>query len=107
MDRMKFSSALAYLGVLAGVCIALGLPWLVLACGQDLSASVRTTVIILALLLGGPLAAASVVIGITIPSALRSDKLQIAARCVHVPEEEEAACCGGKPGAGDESRSKE
>jgi len=106
MERMKFSSALAYVGVLAGVCIALGLPWLILAYGADLSASIRTTVIILALLLGGLLAAASVVIGITIPSALRSDKLQIAACCVRVPDED-AACCGGKPEAGVETPPKE
>jgi hypothetical protein len=82
---MRFSGALGYFGVIGGVVIALGLPWLMLLYGQDLPVWVRPTVIILALLLGGLLAAASVVVGITIPSALKSDKLQIGSCCSHEP----------------------
>jgi hypothetical protein len=70
-----------YFGALGGVVIAVGLPWMMLLYGQDLAAWVRPTVIILALILGGLLAAASVVVGITIPSALKSDKLQIGGCC--------------------------
>lgn len=102
---MKFSGALGYVGVIAGTAIALGLPWLMLAYGQDLAGWVRPTVIILALLLGGLVVAASVVVGITIPSALKSDKLQIGACCVPDPGDKDSGCCGAGPDARDDGLS--
>lgn len=93
MERMKFSGALGYVGVIAGLVIALGLPALILLYGHDLQDWVRPTVIILALLLGGVVVAASVVVGITIPSALKSDKLQIGNCCAAERAEGEEPCC--------------
>ena len=85
MNRFESSSPLGYFGLVGGLVIAVGLPWLMLVYGSDLSAAVRVTVIILALCAGALLAIASIVIGITVPSALRNGKLDIGAI---------AGCCG-------------
>jgi hypothetical protein len=77
MTKILYSSMLGYLGVLGGVAIALGLPWIVLAYGADLSSAVRTTLIILGLVGGVILACASAVVGITIPTAIHGGKLDI------------------------------
>lgn len=86
MNRPRFSSALGYIGALAGVAIALGLPWIVLAYGTDLGPGIRATIVILALLVGALLAIGSVVVGVTIPSATSNPKMYIGT----VPTD----CCG-------------
>ena len=77
MSQFSASSLLGYFGVLGGVAIALGLPWLILVHGFFLSEIARLAVIVLSLLIGGLLAVASAVIGITIPSTVRDGKLDI------------------------------
>ncbi len=77
MSRFSASSLLGYFGVLGGVAIALGVPWLILAYGASFSERARLAIIILALLVGGLLAVASAVVGITIPTTVRDGKLDI------------------------------
>jgi hypothetical protein len=77
MSRFSASGLLGYFGILGGVAIALGLPWIVLAHGASLSEGARLTVVILSLLIGGLLAVASAVVGIAIPTTLREGRLDI------------------------------
>lgn len=70
MSEMRFPRWLAAVGVLGGVAIALGLPWITLVYGSDLGGA-KVAIIILALIAGCTLAAISAVVGITIPTAVR------------------------------------
>ncbi len=97
MSRFSASSPLGYFGVLGGVAIALGLPWLILAYGAFLPDGARLAVIILSLLVGGLLALASAVVGITIPTTVTDGKLDIGGiikECC--PPEERCASDGSK-----------
>jgi hypothetical protein len=92
MSRKVFSSALGYVGALGGVVIAVGVPWIVLVYGGQLSSSVQATVIILALISGAVVAVASTIVGITIPTAIQGGKFEIG-RCPDTccDDEEKAA----------------
>jgi hypothetical protein len=70
MSEMRFPRWLAAVGVLGGVAIALGLPWVTLVYGSDLGGA-KVAIIILALIAGCALATISAVVGITIPTAVR------------------------------------
>lgn len=58
----------ALIGVLGGVAISAGVPAVVLIYGQSMGWGPQLTVIILALVLGTPIAAISAILGIVIPS---------------------------------------
>ena len=68
MNEMRFPRWLAALGVLGGVAIALGLSYLVLVHGGDLSSGAKVAMVITGVLAGGILALASAVVGITVPT---------------------------------------
>ena len=70
MSTLQFSRWIALFGVLAGTMIALIVPVAVLMVGGDITPSAKLVIIILALLIGGCVAALSAVVGITIPTAL-------------------------------------
>jgi hypothetical protein len=88
MNRIQSPGLLGYLGILGGVGIAIGLPWITLVYGGDLSELTRVALIILALLGGVTLAVISAVVGIAVPAALTNGKLDIATCCR--PGEEQA-----------------
>ncbi len=81
MNEMRFPRWLAGFGVLGGVVIALGLPWLVLVHGGDLSDGAKLTLIILGLAAGSLMGIASAVVGITIPTAVSSGGLDLSRIC--------------------------
>jgi hypothetical protein len=81
MSKIHFSNWLAFLGVIGGVTMALGLPWIVLVYGPHLAEGVQLTVIILGLLGGGTLAVVSAFFGIVIPTAVTDGKLDLRGCC--------------------------
>ena len=58
----------AFIGVLGGVAIAVGMPFVILKYGAHLHAAVQTTVIIIALLGGGVMAFVSGFFGVILPT---------------------------------------
>ena len=68
MNEIRYPRWLAGIGVLGGVAIALGMAYLVLAFGGDLSGGAKVALIILGLAAGSILALASAVVGIAMPS---------------------------------------
>ena len=92
MSEMRFPRWLAGFGVLGGVAIALGLPWLILVYGGDLSGRAQLTLIILGLLAGSLMGIASAVVGITIPAAVSSGGVKL-----------DPACCQPEPKDVDQS----
>jgi hypothetical protein len=87
MNEIRFPRWLAGMGVLGGVAIALGFPYIILTLGGDLSEGVKVVLIILGLLGGGILALASAVVGITIPTAVVGGAIQLDRTCC-APESE-------------------
>jgi len=77
MSTLQFSRWIALVGVLAGMMIALIVPVAVLMVGGDITPSAKLVIIILALLIGGCVAAISAVVGITIPTALVGASIKI------------------------------
>lgn len=77
MSELRFPRWLAGVGIFAGMMIALVIPVVVLMLGQDLTPSAKLVVIILALIIGGCVAGASAVVGITIPTAVAGAALKI------------------------------
>lgn len=72
-ESIRFGGGrLALIGVVAGVIIALGLPWLVLVYGQHLGATVLTIIIIASLLMGGLIALVAAFFGAVIPTVVES-----------------------------------
>jgi len=59
----------AVIGTLGGVAVAAGLPAVILVYGANLGVTAQVTIIILALLLGATITAASAVLGIVIPTS--------------------------------------
>ena len=57
----------AAVGALSGMAIAIGVPWVLLANGQSLGAPVLTTLIIVALCVGGLVSLVSAFFGLVIP----------------------------------------
>lgn len=97
-SKLLFTRWLAAVGVLGGVAIALGLPYLVLAHGVGLGGGAQVTLIILALLVGASLAGVSAVVGITVPTAITGGGIGLA--CICEPECEPRG--PGGPGAAEE-----
>ncbi|MGD2116332.1 MAG: hypothetical protein PVG07_14855 [Acidobacteriota bacterium] len=79
--EMRFTRWLAGFGVLGGVAIALGLPWLVLVQGADLADWIKMTLVILGLSAGTLTAIASAVVGITIPTTVRGVGIRLDPAC--------------------------
>jgi hypothetical protein len=77
MTELRFPRWLAGVGIFAGMMIALVIPVAVLMLGGDLTPSAKLVVIILALIIGGCVAGASAVVGITIPTAVAGGALKI------------------------------
>lgn len=74
-ESVRFAGPrLAVVGVLAGVAIALGLPWIVLTYGQALGPGVLTLIIIAALVIGGLIALTAAFFGAVMPSVVESKK---------------------------------
>lgn len=66
-EELRWGRFAALYGVLAGLAIAVGLPYIVLVYGKHLSGVAHTIIIILALLGGGTVTVISVFLGIVIP----------------------------------------
>lgn len=81
MSEMRFTRWLAGFGVLGGVAIALGLTWLVLVYGSDLSAGAKVALIILGLGAGTLVATVSAVVGITIPRTVSGAAIPLDLAC--------------------------
>lgn len=60
-------SVIAVAGVIGGILLALGFPWIVLAYGQALGSTLMVIFVVLGLLLGAVVALASAVLGLVIP----------------------------------------
>jgi hypothetical protein len=60
-------SAIAVTGIIGGVCLALGLTWLVLAYGQTLGPTLVVIFILVGLLVGGVVALVSAFFGLIMP----------------------------------------
>jgi hypothetical protein len=77
MSKVIFTRWLALFGVLGGVSIAILLPMIVLVYGTDISGWGRVILVVLGLGGGVVLATASVVVGITIPTAITDGGLDL------------------------------
>lgn len=58
---------IAVTGIIGGVALALGFPWVVMAHGQALSPTLAVIFVLAGLLIGGTVAAASAVLGLVMP----------------------------------------
>ncbi len=74
----------ATIGVLGGVAVAAGLPTVVLIYGENLGVPAQVTLMILALLVGGAISAASAILGIVIPTAASGGGRMRGALQIHV-----------------------
>jgi len=88
MSTLQFSRWIALFGIIAGVAIAILLPYFVLSLATNWTGSAQLIVVILALLIGGIVAAAATVVGITIPTAVAGGALDIVKMTGGEP------CCG-------------
>jgi hypothetical protein len=89
-DEVHFQRWVSLVGVLGGVGIALGLPYIVLAFGGDLSSGAKVALVILGLSAGGLIALVSAVVGIAIPKTVRKAAIQLPLGCCE-PEPGESA----------------
>jgi len=71
--ELRFAVKLALPGMLAGVAIAVGVPYVVLAHGPQLSGVVHTILIICSLLLGSLVALVAVFFGTVIPKEMSKE----------------------------------
>ena len=88
MSTLQFSRWIALFGIIAGVAIAVLLPYFVLSLATNWTGSAQLIVVILALLVGGIVAAAATVVGITIPTAVAGGALDLVRMTGGQP------CCG-------------
>ena len=93
-DEVHFQRWVSLVGVLGGVIIAVGLPYIILAFGDGLSSGARVALIILALATGGLIALASAVVGIAIPKTVKSASIQLPV----------VGCCEPEPRESTESK---
>lgn len=89
-NEVHFQRSISLFGVLGGVVIAVGLPYIVLAFGGDLSSGAKVALIILGLLAGSLIALASAVVGIAIPKKVRSAAIQLPVGCCEPAPSESA-----------------
>jgi hypothetical protein len=80
-NEVHFQRWISLFGVLGGVVIAVGLPYIVLAFGGDLSSGAKVALIILGLLAGSLIALASAVVGIAMPKTVRGAAIQLPVGC--------------------------
>lgn len=80
-NEVHFQRWVSLVGVLGGVSIALGLPYIVLAFGGDLSSGAKVALVILGLAAGGLIALVSAVVGIAIPKTVRKAAIQLPVGC--------------------------
>ena len=88
MSTLQFSRWIALFGVIAGVAIAVLLPYFVLSLATNWTGRAQVVVVIIALLVGGVVVAASTVVGITIPTAVVGGALDLFTMTKGEP------CCG-------------
>jgi hypothetical protein len=60
-------NVIAVTGIIGGTAVALGIPWIVLSHSQGLSTALIVTFVVVGLLIGGAVAAASAVLGLVMP----------------------------------------
>lgn len=80
-NEVHFQRWISLFGVMGGVVIAVGLPYIVLAFGSDLSSGAKVALIILGLLAGSLIALASAVVGIAMPKTVRGAAIQLPLDC--------------------------
>jgi hypothetical protein len=81
MNTIHFPRWLATMGILGGVAIAIGVPYIVLVFGGDLGSGAKVALVILSLVAGGLLAIVTAVVGITIPTRVTDAGIDFAAAC--------------------------
>ena len=91
MNKMVFARWLAVLGILGGIVIATGLPFIVLVHGADLGGFARTFLVTIAIGAGAILAIISAVVGITVPTAISGGGIDL-------DKAIENGCCNGPSG---------
>jgi hypothetical protein len=84
VNTIHFPRWLATAGILGGVAIALGVPYIVLAYGADLGSGAKTALIILGLIAGSLLALVTAVVGIAIPTRITDAGLEVARCCTPI-----------------------
>jgi len=92
-NEVHFQRWISLFGVIGGVLIAVGLPFIVLVFGSDLSSGAKVALIILGLLAGSLIALASAVVGIAMPKTVRG-------AAIHLP----VGCCTPEPPESGENR---
>jgi len=92
-NEVHFQRWISLFGVMGGVVIAVGLPYIVLAFGSDLSSGAKVALIILGLSAGSLIALASAVVGIAMPKTVRG-------AAIHLP----VGCCAPEPAESAENR---
>jgi hypothetical protein len=80
-NEMHFQRWISLFGVLGGVTIAVGLPYIVLAFGSDLSSGAKVALIITGLLAGSLIALASAVVGIAMPKTVKGAAIHLPVGC--------------------------
>ncbi len=69
-SKIQFSTGFSFLGLLAGIAITLGLPYIILVYGKHLSEGIQVILIIMALIGGGLITLTAAFFGIVIPKKL-------------------------------------
>jgi hypothetical protein len=76
-EIVRFSGAkISMVGVIAGVIIALGVPYVVLTHGQFLGPTIVTIILLTALLIGGGIALTAAFFGAVIPTVVQDNGTQ-------------------------------
>jgi hypothetical protein len=71
--NLQFSTNLSFFGVLSGVAVTLGLPYIILVYGKHLSEGIQVILILLAVIGGGLITLTAVFFGIVIPKRIEKD----------------------------------
>ena len=110
MGGVAFNKYMAPLGLICGMALALGIPWMTLVYGQHLSGAVQATLIILGILAGGLVVSLAVFFGIVIPSKVGGMKGGCSDAMMKMGMEQKrrkADAAGSKQPTGDESTTKQ
>ena len=109
-EGLIFNKFMAPLGLICGMALALGIPWMTLVYGQHLSGGVQATIIILALLSGGFVVGVAVFFGIVIPNKIGESSggcSDAAMKMAMEHKRRKADAAASKQPAGDESTTKQ
>ena len=93
-NEVHFQRWISLVGVLGGVSIVLGVSYIVLAFGGDLSSGAKVALVIVGLAVGGLIALVSAVVGIAMPKTVRKAAIQIPVSGCCPPEPSEPAESG-------------